>query len=98
MLRTSAAFALAVLLAASALNGVCICKRMADAGGTRQGIVCVDVCGTSAGALFFHALDGTAVASAASQLYFPVTSLLPPEAGQAVATTDPGETGKPPEA
>lgn len=86
-------------MAASIMNGVCIC-RSAEVHGAGKGacIVSMDVCGTGASGVLLHSFDGVSEMSPAVLTYYPIPAFLPPEPREAVATAEPGDIGKPPEA
>jgi hypothetical protein len=86
-------------MAASIMNGVCICRSAAAPGaGKGACVVSMDVCGTGASGVTLHSFDGASEMSPAVVTYYPISTVLPPEPSEAVATAEPGDIGKPPEA
>lgn len=80
-------------------NGVCICTvggSPSDDGG--RYIVSLDICGTGAASVAVQGMDVLALADAYAGLFIPSISLIPPTPEQAVASAEPGDMDKPPEA
>jgi hypothetical protein len=58
--------------------------------------ITLDVCGKCAPSVAANGMEPASNPSAELDYYFPVSSVFPPSPATAVASAEPGETGKPP--
>jgi hypothetical protein len=93
-----AGIVLAVALVQSALiSGVSVLPLPALAGG-KSCLMTLDVCGNAASAMNAQGMDSASSQPSTPDYYFPTISAYPPDRSPAVASAEPGETDKPPEA
>ena len=97
--RLTGLFLLVFFLHALALNGVVLTKSLPVPGSeSHASVIAFDVCGHAHPGVSFGGLDLLAAIPGGSFFIPSFNNGFPPSPDEAVATVDPGETGKPPEA
>ncbi len=93
----AACFIAVVLFVTTVTGGVCLCRKTGSPGGGRC-LVSMDLCRAGSVSTAVQGMDTLSVVVLPDGLYFPSISLIPPAPDAAVASAEPGELDKPPEA
>jgi len=70
----------------------------AGTGQNKTSIVSIDVCGANTVSVASPGLVTVAVSPAPSDYYYPSSTIIPPTPGTSVASAEPGDIEKPPQA